>query len=171
MARKNAAMLKSTPVKISALGRELLARLGKIKPVPGCEEQWERYVATVKAQEEASARYDMIYKQVEREGGDSSCPSWPAFMQAGHEYDIKVKSCFGALDAYTYAAKHVDDPVPTDESNVREVIAASLEGNLDGLDFSLKSTGLVAAKIAHAIIGDVIEEETGAFTLCEDCAA
>lgn len=167
--RKNAAMLKSTPVKLDKVGKDFIARVKAMAVVPGCEAQHERYLAAVIAAEEASARYDVIYRQVEKEGGTSSCKSWPAFVAAGDEHSRKAHQAFGALDAYLYAAKHVDDPKDADQEELRAVIAVSLNTNMDGLKFSM-NYGLLGAKVAQAIRADVTAEEFTDIPYCQDHA-
>ena len=166
--RKNAAMLKSAPVKLHPIDKAFNAKLGKQKPVPGCEEQWGRYLDACQAEAEAYARYDAISKQVEKEGGTSSCRSWPAFVKLGHDWQIKSRTAMGALDTYEYAVKHRDDDVPVAEDDLREVIGASMEDNMDGLQITLKSSGLLAAKVAQAIRRNVIELEFTDIPYCQD---
>jgi hypothetical protein len=166
--RKNAAMLKSSPVKIGTIDKAFIAKLAKQKPVPGCEEQWKRYLDACQVEAEAYARYDAIFRQVEKEGGSSSCASWPAFVQLGHEWQVKSRAAMGALDTYEYAVKHRDDDVPVAEDDLREVVAASMEDNMDGLQITLKSSGLLAAKVAQAIRHNVIELEFTDIPYCQD---
>lgn len=161
-------MLKSAPVKLDVHTKTHNAWLAKVTPVPGCEEQWGRYLTACQEEGEAYARYDAIHKQVEKEGGTSSCRSWPAFIKLGNEWSAKSRTALGSLDVYEHAVKHQHDDVPVAENDLREVIGASMEDNMDGLQITLKSGGLLAAKVAQAIRNNVIEYEFSDIPYCQD---
>jgi hypothetical protein len=159
--------LRAMPVKLGASAKAHLAKLAKEEPVAGCEEQWGRYLDQCLAFEEASARYDVIYAKVEKEGGMSTAPSYEAFVLLGNDYDIRWRGLLGSLSAYLYAVEHVHDDKPVAEDELRAVVGASIEDNLGGLQINLKSGGLLAAKLAQAIRKDVIEFEFTDVPYCQ----
>jgi len=168
MARKSAALLKSTPVKLSKLSKVFLAELAKFKPVEGCEDQWANYMARATEHEEQTSRYDAVFMQVEKEGGSSTCKSWPAFLLAGKSTDQTAKAAFGALDVYQYAVKHRFDKVGVPETDLRAVIGDTFSENLS-VKINLKNSGLLAAKVAQAIRTRTAEESVGDPPFCSDC--
>lgn len=169
MARKSAALLKSTPVKLGKRSKDMLKWLNAFVPEPGCEDQWERHVKASTKFAETESRYDAICEQVEKEGGSSASPSWPAFEMMGREYMRDMSACFGALDAYTYAVKHLHDKKAIPESEIRAVVIDSLSDKLSALTFSV-NTGILGSKLAQAIRLDVTEESSGDPPYCADCA-
>lgn len=167
MARKSAELLKSTPVKLGTLAKDFIKRIEKVTPAEGCEDQYRRYVTAVVKAEESCARYDALFERVEREGGTSSCKSYPSFMAAGDEYSRMARSAFSALDSYLYAAKHINDAKLTEEDELRDIIIASLSDKLDELQFTL-NTGLLGSKVAHAVKHNVTEHTFEDMPLCDD---
>lgn len=167
MARKSAALLKSTPVKLDGTSKAFLKELGKIKPVEGQEEHWERYLAAVQAHEEQTARFDAVFKLVEREGGTSNCKSWPAFLVEEKKAMVTAKTAFQSLDAYQYAVAHRFDKIGVPETELRALIGDSLSESLM-LKASV-NTGLLAAKVAQAIRKFTSEESVGTPPFCSDC--
>ena len=168
--RKSQALLKSAVVKPSASAKEHQAWLAKFVPAEGCEEVWAHYVSAVKESDEAYARYDALGKQVEKEGGSSSAKSWEAFQAAGHVSTIKTQAVFGYHDAYVRCVKAIGVPVVAAEDDLRAIVGASLNDNMDGLAINLKSIGLLGARVAQAIRGDVIEEESTDIPYCQEHA-
>jgi hypothetical protein len=168
MARKSAALLKSTPIKLSPLDKKFLAKAQQYTPDPAAKEQWNRYLAALEKDAEAEARLDVVYRQVEKEGGSSSAKSYPAFMEALRLKEREASSVFGALNAYEYAVKHKDDKVGVPEEEVRAIVIDSLSDKLDDLQFEL-NFGLLGAKVAQEIRKDTIEENAGDPPFCSDC--
>lgn len=168
MARKSAALLKSTPVKLSKAQKEGMAELAKRVPVEGCETQWARFLLVNTKHEELTARYDAVAAQVEKEGGTSDCPSWSAFQKINGEWLRSVSATFGAFDAYTYAVAHKDDKIDAAQAEVRAIVIESLADKLDGLTFNVNS-GVLGSNIAKAIRNLVSEESSGDAPYCQDC--
>lgn len=168
MSRKSAALLASTPVKLDSVSRDFLKQLAKLPVEPGFEVQWDRYTAACRVAEEAHTRYDIVFRQVEKEGGTSSCKSWPAFIETGRAYERAAHAAMGALDAYFYAVKHKDDKTGVPEAEVRAIVLDSISDKLDGLDFSI-NTGLLGSKVAQAIHKLTEEASAGLPPFCADC--
>lgn len=168
MARKSAALLKSTPVKLDKLAKGFLLTLNRQEPVAGCEDSWERHLRAAEEHEEASARAGMLFSVVEKEGGTSSCRTWPAYIEAQKVADRAMSAVFGSLDHYLFAVKHIDDKLGVPIEDIRATVIDSLADKLDGLTFSV-NVGLLGAAIATAIRKDTSEESAGEPSFCEDC--
>lgn len=169
MARKSAALLKSTPVKLDKLAKDFLLALNRQEPVAGCEDSWERHLRAAEEHEEASARAGVLFVQVEKEGGTSACKTWPAFIEAQKLADRALSAVFGSLDHYLFAVKHIDDKKGVPEDEIRATIIDSLSDKLNGLTFSV-NPGILGSAIAKAVRKDTSEESVGVPTFCEDCA-
>lgn len=168
MARKSAALLKSTPVKLLPIDKAFLAAERKRVPVPGCEEHWNRYLAAIEKDAETEARLDTVYRIVEKDGGSSSSRHWPAFKEALRAKERDSSAVFGALHAYLYYVKHKDDKVGVPEQELRAIVIDSLSDKMDELQWTIQP-GLVASKVAQAIRNDTTEESAGDPPFCSDC--
>jgi len=166
--RKTQALLKSSPTKLLAPDKAHMAWLSRQTPAEGCEDAWEHYVKAVQEEGETYARYDAVYRQVEKEGGTSACKSYEAFLHAEHVWATKAQAALGFLDSYERAKKMVGVPVVAAEDDLRAIVGASLGDNMDGIQINLKSIGLLGARVAQAIRHDVIEEESTDIPLCQD---
>lgn len=169
MARKVAALLKSTPVKLDRISRDFLAVIDKGKPVPGCEEQWRWYVEAAHVCEETQTRYDVIYRQVEKEGGTSQSKSWPAFIEAGKVHERAVNASIGALSAYLYAVKHKDDLKRIPAEELRMIAKESLSDKLEELQFSV-NVGILGSHVATAVRNLTSDGFVDEPPMCDDCA-
>ena len=168
MARKSVAVLKNAPVKLDATAKAFLKQLAKIEPAEGCEEYWQRYVKAATEHEEQIVRADALLAVVEKEGGSSSCKTWPAYSEALKRLDQTMRAAFGALDAYNYQVEHRFDKVGVPESELRQIIADSFSGNVT-FKFNLANSGLLAAKVAQAVRKHTAEEAVGEPPFCDDC--
>lgn len=168
MPRKSAALLASTPVKLDKLSRDFLAKLQDTEPAHGCEEQWVRYIGAAEAYEQAYTRAEMVGTQVEKEGGSSSCQTWPAFIEAQRAQERAMSAVFGALDSYLHAVKHKDDKRIVPEAEVRAIVIDSISDKLDELKFNIKP-GLLGSQVAQAIYKLTSEESAGEPAFCADC--
>lgn len=167
MARKSAELVK--PVKLSASSVALIRQMRRVTPVEGCEGQWERHVTALETAELEHAKLDVIFKQVEREGGTSSCKSWPVYLAQLAAVDRATHAVLGSCDSYVFATKHVSDKIGMAVEEFDGVIFDSLEDKLAGFKFDMSKTRLATA-IAEAVRLDVQEFDAGDPVLCEDCA-
>lgn len=168
MARKSAALLKSAPVKLTKIDAAFIKTMGKFVPYEAAKEQWSRVLDAAQNEAEAEGRLDALYRQVEREGGHSSCKSWAAFQEALRASHRAGARTLASIDAYLYAVKHADDKIHVDEAEIRAVIIDSLSDKLGDLQFSVNS-GLLGGKLAQAIRKNVSEESAGDPPYCSDC--
>lgn len=169
MARKPSALLKSVPIKLSKSATKYIDHERKRKPVVGCEAQYTRYIEALEKAADADARLDAVYKIVEKEGGTSSSEHWGAFQVALRESAKAGVIVFGALDAYVYKSKHINDVELVNEDELRAIVIDSLSDKLEGVLFTVNH-GILGSKVAQSLRHVAVEAEVVEPPLCADCA-
>jgi hypothetical protein len=168
MARKSITAIKNAPVKLGKRAQKNIDKLTGL-PIPkGTEDQYKRFLETVKTTEEQTVRVDELAKIVDKDG--SKHPRWGEYIEALNMLSRRQLAEFGAYDAWAYFCKHKDDKIGVPEEEIRTLIIESLSDKIEGgLDFSV-NYGILGSKVAQAIRKDTTDESSGEIPFCADCA-